>query len=195
MRHGGWSLDSRAVGMKGRAVGKGTGRRLAVGEGEWNRRGMTGGMEGVDLSSIRLIGTAVTPAVMVSGCGILATGLDNQIARMTTRMRDMMREWRTLPEGHPRRGLLREEVGILDRRHALLARAIAFTYSALLSFVMTSLLYLTKRHVDIPEALPVLSFSVGVVLLGCMALLALASLRLSRRAIYLEKRELYEEPP
>jgi hypothetical protein len=156
---------------------------------------MNGGMEGLDLSSIRLIGTAVTPAVMVSGCGILATGLDNQIARMTTRIRDMMREWRTLPEGHPRRGVLREEVAILDRRHALLARAIGFTYAALLSFVVTSLLYLTKRHLDIPEALPVVTFSLGVALLGAMALLALASLRLSRRAIALERRELEEPPP
>lgn len=156
---------------------------------------MNGGMEGLDLSSIRLIGTAVTPAVMVSGCGILATGLDNQIARMTTRIRDMTREWRTLPEGHPRRGVLREEVAILDRRHALLARAIGFTYAALLSFVVTSLLYLTKRHLDIPEALPVVPFSLGVALLGAMALLALASLRLSRRAIALERRELDEPPP
>jgi hypothetical protein len=155
---------------------------------------MNGGSEGLDLSSIRLIGTAVTPAVMVSGCGILATGLDNQIARMTTRMREMMREWRILPEGHPRRALLREEVAILDRRHALLARAIGFTYAALLSFVVTSMLYLAKRHVDIPEALPVVPFALGVALLGAMAVFALASLRLSRHAIALERRELFEEP-
>lgn len=156
---------------------------------------MNGASEGLDLSSIRLIGTAVTPAVMVSGCGILATGLDNQIARMTTRMRDMMREWRTLPDGHPRRPVLREEVAILDRRHALLARAIGLTYAALLSFVITSLLYLAKRHVDIPEALPVVPFSLGVVLLGTMAVFALASLRLSRHAIALERQELEEPPP
>ena len=158
---------------------------------------MNGGVEGLDLSSIRLIGTAVTPAVMVSACGIVATGLDNQIARMSSRVRDMTREWRLLPEGHPRRAVLREEVAILDRRHALLARAIGLTYAALLSFVVTSLLYLTKRHFEIPEALPVLSFSLGVVLLGFMALLALASLRLGRRAIALERQELFKElgPP
>ncbi|MCP3136064.1 DUF2721 domain-containing protein [Pyxidicoccus xibeiensis] len=155
---------------------------------------MTGGSEGLDLSSIRLIGTAVTPAVMVSACGIVATGLDNQIARMTARIRDMVREWRLLPEGHARRAVLKLEVAILDRRHAILARAIGFTYWALLSFVMTSLLYLTKRHTNVPEALPVVTFSLGVVLLGAMALLALASLRLSRRAIALERQELFDEP-
>jgi hypothetical protein len=156
---------------------------------------MTGGSEGLDLSSIRLIGTAVTPAVMVSACGIVATGLDNQIARMSARVRDMTREWRLLPEGHPRRAVLREEVAILDRRHAILARAIGVTYSALLSFVMTSLLYLAKRHMDVPEMLPVITFSLGVVLLGTMAVLALASLRLGRHAIALERAELFEEPP
>jgi hypothetical protein len=40
----------------------------------------------------------------------------------------------------------------------------------------------------------VLSFSLGVVLLGFMALLALASLRLGRRAIALERQELFEDP-
>ncbi|HYO72637.1 MAG TPA: DUF2721 domain-containing protein, partial [Archangium sp.] len=87
----------------------------------------TGGM---DISSIRVIGAAVTPAVMVSACGILATGLDNQIARMTSRTRDMLKEWRSLPDDSPRREVLRLEVGILDRRHRLLARAMALAYGA-----------------------------------------------------------------
>jgi Protein of unknown function (DUF2721) len=148
---------------------------------------------GVDISSIRLIGAAVTPAVMVSACGILATGLDNQIARMTARTRDMVREWRVLGAEDPRRELLKAEVSILDRRHLLLARALGMTYAALLSFVVTSLLYLTQRRFDLPEVLPVVAFSTGVVLLGIIALFALASLRLGRDAIALEKRELFME--
>ncbi|RKH33228.1 DUF2721 domain-containing protein [Corallococcus llansteffanensis] len=156
---------------------------------------MNGVTDGVDFSSIQLIGTAVTPAVMVSGCGILATGLDNQISRITSRLRDMVREWRTLPEGHPRRTLLRDEVAIMDRRHAILAKAIGFTYAALLSFVATSLLYLLRRSVPVPEALPVASFSLGVLLLGTMAVFALASLRLSRRAIALEREDLFRDGP
>ncbi|HLL02538.1 MAG TPA: DUF2721 domain-containing protein [Myxococcaceae bacterium] len=151
----------------------------------------TGGM---DLSSLRLIGAAVTPAVMVSGCGILATGLDNQVARMTTRMRDMMREWRSLPEGHSRRALLREEVVILDRRHVLLARALMMAYVALLSFVVTSLLYLAQGTFEVPREAPVVAFSLGVGMLGGLAVFALASLRLGRRAILLEEQELFNEP-
>ena len=147
----------------------------------------------VDLSSIRVIGAAVTPAVMVSACGILATGLDNQIGRMTARMREMLREWRALPEDHPRREMLREEVAILDRRHLLLARAMGMAYGALIAFVMTSLFYLAQRRFAVPELLPVLSFSTGVVLLGFIAVFALASLRLGRDAIALEKRELFTD--
>jgi hypothetical protein len=150
---------------------------------------------GVDLLSLRLIGAAVTPAVMVSGCGILATGLDNQVARMTTRARDMAREWRSLPAGHPRRELLRQEIVILDRRHILLAQALMLDYAALLSFVVTSLLYLMQRQFSVPEGAPVVSFALGVVLLGGIAVYALASLRLSRQAIKLEMREVFEEPP
>ncbi|MCY1017208.1 DUF2721 domain-containing protein [Pyxidicoccus sp. MSG2] len=158
---------------------------------------MTGGSEGLDFSSIRLIGMAVTPAVMVSACGTLVSGLDNQIARMSSLVREMVRDWRLLPEGDPRRAMLREQVAILDRRHAILSRAIRITYWALLSFVVTSMLYLAKRHTEVPEMLPMVSFSVGVVLLGGMALLALASVRLGRRAIALERRELFKEsePP
>lgn len=147
---------------------------------------------GVDLTSIRVIGAAVTPAVMVSACGILATGLDNQIGRMTSRTREMLREWRSLPEGHPRREVLRLEVAILDRRHLLLAQALGMDYAALLSFVMTSLLYLSQRRFGVPDVLPVMSFSVGVVLLGVIALFALASLRLGRAALELEKREMMD---
>jgi hypothetical protein len=128
---------------------------------------------------------------MVSACGILATGLDNQIARMTSRTREMLKEWRSLPEEHPRREVLRQEVDILDRRHRLLARAMATAYGALISFVVTSLLYLSQRRFGVPDVLPVVSFSVGVVLLGFIAVFALASLRLGRAALELEKREMF----
>ncbi|NOK04037.1 hypothetical protein HNV27_21010 [Myxococcus xanthus] len=61
-----------------------------------------------------------------------------------------------------------------------------------MAFTYTALLYLTKRQTQLPEALPVVSFSVGVLLLGATALLVLASLRLSRRAIKLERQELFD---
>ena len=83
-------------------------------------------------------------------------------------------------------------MAILDQRHRLLARAMAMAYGALISFVVTSLLYLSQRRFGVPDVLPVVSFSVGVVLLGSIALFALASLRLGRAALELEKREMFE---
>ena len=56
---------------------------------------------------------------------------------------------------------------------------------------MTSLLYLTQRRLGVPEVLPVVAFSLGVVLLGGIAVFALASLRLGRGAIALEKCEMF----
>jgi hypothetical protein len=49
---------------------------------------------------------------------------------------------------------------------------------------------------ELPKEAPVVAFSLGVVLLGGIAVFALASLRLGRRAILLEEQELFnEEPP
>jgi hypothetical protein len=154
---------------------------------------MENGLTGADLSAIRFIGAAVTPAVLVSGCGILAAGLDGQMARLAARMRELLAEWRTLPGGHPRRELLKAEVALLDRRHRLLARALALAYGALLAFVMTSLLYLSQRRFDLPDGLPVAAFTVAVLMLAGLAVFALASLRLGRDAIGMEKREMFME--
>ena len=68
---------------------------------------------------LQQIAAAVTPAVMVSACGLLALGLDNQAARMTTRMRDLAKEHRTLASDHARRATIREQVRVLERRHPL----------------------------------------------------------------------------
>lgn len=148
--------------------------------------------EGMDPSTLRLIGAAVTPAVMVSGCGILATGLDNQIARMTHRMREMLKELRALPHGHSRRRVLKAEVEILDARHAILARAQMSAYAAMISFVLTSLLYLVQARLPVFGPLPLVTFAIGVCLIGTVAVFALGSLRLGRSAIRLEKEEMAE---
>jgi hypothetical protein len=158
---------------------------------------MDNALAGGDISSIRFIGAAVTPAVLVSACGILAAGLDGQMARLSGRIRELVREWRELPEGAARRELLKAEVSILDRRHLLLARALSLSYGALFAFVLTSLLYLTQRRFEMPDVLPVLAFAVAVLMLGGIAVFALASLRLGRDAIGLEKQEMFmgDEPP
>lgn len=148
----------------------------------------------MDGDSLQRIAAAVTPAVMVSACGLLALGLDNQAARMSARVREMAREHRELPEGNPRRALVEKQVDILARRHAMLTRALKLNYAALLTFVLTSLLYLGLGLFGLSAAAPLTSFALGVGMLGAMAILVLASLRLSRAAITLEKDEVLRGP-
>lgn len=142
------------------------------------------------------IASAVAPAVMVSACGLLALGLDNQAARMTGRLRDLAKEHRVLPGGHPRGPALRKETRVLARRHGLYTVALMCNYGALLAFLLTSVtaLYATGGRL---HALALWLFAGGVLLLASMAISALLAVRLSRRAIVVEEREVLTDalPP
>ena len=137
--------------------------------------------------ALQRIASAVTPAVMVSACGLLALGLDNQAARMANRLRDMAREFRELEPTSRHRLAVAEQIRVLGRRHQLYLRALLLNYGALLAFVLTSLLYLASSAFKLPPAAPVLAFTAGVAMLSLMALYVLASLRLARSAISLEQ--------
>src|SRR5512141_2229164 len=92
--------------------------------------------------AVQSITVAVTPAVMVSACGLIALGLDNQASRMSLRLREMAREFRELLPASSRRVLIQSQVAIMRRRHRILARALLLNYGALFAFVVTSLLSL-----------------------------------------------------
>ena len=141
------------------------------------------------MDGIQKIAAAVTPAVMVSACGLVALGLDNQISRMANRLRELAREHRS-PDATPgRRGAVAAQVEILDRRHALYYRALILCYAALFAFVLTSLLWLAQAAVPIPTELPVLVFAIGVVLLAGMAVLVIAAIHHARLTIEAEAAE------
>lgn len=142
------------------------------------------------------IAVAVTPAVTVSACALLALGLDNQAARMTGRLRDLAREHRTLPAGSPRAAAVRAQTRILSRRHGLYTVALMCNYAALLAFVLTSASALWA-DVQPFHDLSIACFALGVILLATTAVSALLSVRLSRRAIRVEEGEVLmgEGPP
>ena len=142
----------------------------------------------------RRIAAAVTPAVMVSACGLLALGLDNQAARMTGRLRDLAKEYRALPPSSPRVTALRTETRILSRRHGLYIVALTCNYAALLAFVFTSAAALWADVAPL-RGVALLFFASGVILLGTMAVSTLLSVRLSRHAIALEEREVLAGEP
>ncbi len=142
-----------------------------------------------DAEAIQRIAGAVTPAVMVSACGLLALGLDNQAARMTGRLRDLAREFRSLGPKDERVLALRAETRVLSRRHALYMAALLANYGALLAFVLTSAMALWLGGSEPAHELVVMLFGVGVLLLAVTAVCTLLSVRLSRRAIAHEERD------
>jgi hypothetical protein len=148
-----------------------------------------------DTDALARIAAAVTPAVMVSACGLLALGLDNQAARMTGRLRDLAREYRGTNDERRRRHL-RSETRVLSRRHALYTGALLANYAALASFLLSSATALAFGA-TFPGAVLAL-FGCGVVLLLVMAVSTLLSVRMSRHSIVIEEREVLrdsEAPP
>jgi hypothetical protein len=138
-----------------------------------------------DLSQIA---SAVTPAVMVSACGLIALGLDNQTARMANRLRELAHEWRESGQ-IGRRAVLARQIGVLDRRHGLYSRALLLNYGALFAFVVTSLLWLGQAFVPVPSEVPIVAFGMGVAMLAAMAVLVIASIHLAREALAFEADE------
>lgn len=145
------------------------------------------------MDALEQIAAAVTPAVMVSACGLVALGLDNQSARMSARLRDLTREWRALAPPSPRRALVARQIEVLDRRHGLYSRALLLNYGALLAFLITSLLWLAQGVSGLPPELPVVVFGLGVVLLAGMAVLIIAAVTLARSTIQAEASEVLRE--
>jgi hypothetical protein len=144
-----------------------------------------------DLDALSRVAAAVTPAVMVSACGLLALGLDNQAARMTGRLRELAREGRSTDDARRLRHL-RVEIRVLRRRHALYTAALLCNYGALLSFLLASASALFGGRVG--EPIVVALFGGGVLLLASMAICTLLSVRLSRRSIEIEEREILRDP-
>jgi hypothetical protein len=144
------------------------------------------------MNTLPQIAAAVTPAVMVSACGLVALGLDNQTARMANRLRELVREFRA-DDAPSRRSLLAHQVRVLDRRHALYSRALLMNYGALFAFVLTSLIWLGEAFLAIPSEIPVITFAVGVVLLAAMALLVIRSIMLARKTVKAEAADVIGE--
>jgi hypothetical protein len=140
-----------------------------------------------DAEAIQRIAGAVTPAVMVSACGLLALGLDNQAARMSGRLRELVKEFRACDDG-ARADVLRREARVLSKRHGLYVGALLTNYAALLAFVLTSATALWLGGSQDGRVFVVGLFGLGVLLLAATAICTLLSVRMSREAILLEER-------
>ncbi len=144
--------------------------------------------------ALERITVAVTPAVMLSACGLIALGLDNQVSRMASRVRDLVREHRALSPADDRRALVRAQVDAFDERHRILTQALFLDYGALLAFVLTSFLVLLSGVVAMPSAVPMALFAAGVAMMGAMSVFVMISMGRARRAITIERRDLEAGP-
>jgi hypothetical protein len=141
------------------------------------------------IDAYQQIAAAVTPAVMVSACGLVALGLDNQISRMGLRLRELAREHRDEGVSSERRAGVARQVAVLDRRHGLYFRALILNYGALFAFVVTSLLWLGQAFAPVPPQLPLLVFAMGLLMVAALAVLVVAAIHLARSTIEAEADE------
>jgi hypothetical protein len=131
----------------------------------------------------------VSPAVMVSACGLMLLGLGNKYARVVDRIRSFAAEVRALRKLGPnvseadrhRLQILEVQIPDLFRRGKLLRNSVLHFYLAIMSFVVCSFLIpLTTTW------LPLILFCTGMACVLIAAVLAWRETLLSFRLINLE---------
>jgi hypothetical protein len=140
------------------------------------------------------IASAVTPAVMVSACGLIVLGLINLSQALSGRLRDLTREHRAGPTTEVRRQVIRRQVAILARRHLTVTWAIFLVYGAILAFTVTSLLFLGHGFLALSSFVEPLFFLAGVLLLCGASGFAIAAVHLDGGALRLERMDVESHP-
>jgi hypothetical protein len=141
------------------------------------------------------IASAVTPAVMVSACGLIALGLINLSQALSGRLRELTREHRAPATTEARRAVIRVQVAILGRRHLTVTWALFLDYGAILAFTLTSLLFLGHGVVALPPVVEGAFFLLGVLGLCGAAGFAIAAVHLDGGALRLERLDVLGESP
>jgi hypothetical protein len=143
----------------------------------------------MDPSIPQVIVQMVSPAVMVSACGLMLLGLGNKYARVVDRIRNFAAEVRTLRKlgasateaDRHRLQILEVQMPDLFRRGKLLRNSVLHFYLAIAAFVVCSFLIpLTKSGV------PLLLFCIGMACVLIAVVLAWRETLVSFRLINLE---------
>lgn len=146
-------------------------------------------------SSIGLLGlvqSMVTPAVMISACGLLLLSISNKLARVVDRTRELNSEDRGLSAevDAVRRLSIRNQIDLLVRRALLLRNACGFLYLAVAVFALTSLCIGLSGATRAFEVIMLVLFVVGLGTVVWAGILAYLEIRLSHQAITEEIKEL-----
>jgi len=141
----------------------------------------------------QLIVQMVSPAVMVSACGLLLLGLGNRYARLVDRIREFAVEIRELQKLGPnatavdaeRLRVLNVQTPDLFRRGRLLRDALLFCHTAITLFVACSFVIPLTRA-GVPPSVPLLLFCAGMASVLVMTIFAWRETMLSFRLLRLE---------
>ncbi len=147
----------------------------------------------METSVAQLIVQMVSPAVMVSACGLMLLGLGNRYARVVDRIRAFAGEMRGLqklgaaasPVDAERLRVLNVQIPDLFRRGRLLRNAVLFCHTAITLFVACSFVIPLSRA-GIPSSLPVALFCAGMASVLAMTIFAWRETTLSFRLLRLE---------
>ena len=141
---------------------------------------------------LSLVQSMVTPAVMISACGLLLLSVSNKLGRIVDRIRDLNAEDRGLSAevDTVRRISIRNQIDLLLRRALLLRNACGLLYLAVAVFALTSLCVGLSGTAALFEVLMFVLFVAGLAAVVWAGILAYLEIRLSHRAVAEEIKEL-----
>lgn len=139
---------------------------------------------------LRVITTAVTPAVMVSASAILIGGINSKHQSLSDRVRGLAAEFRGVDTPAPRKQVIREQIRYFRRRIRLVAAAHISLYCATACFVAMVIVisFTVKVSTLIVATLPF--FLAGVALVFVAVVLEIRELRMSGETMRLELADL-----
>lgn len=147
----------------------------------------------METSIAQLIVQMVSPAVMVSACGLMLLGLGNKYARVVDRIRSFAAEIRVIRKlgaaavaaDTERMHGLNLQIPDLFRRGRLLRNAVLFYHTAISLFVACSI-GIPMARFAVPTWLPLVLFCAGMASVLAATILAWRETLLSFRLINLE---------
>lgn len=134
-----------------------------------------------------LLSAMITPAVLISACGLLVLSTSARLARVMDRVRLLGRGLQSLVEeeqarafAEERRRELERQIALQSRRGRLIQRSLTGFYVALCTFVGTTIAIGLARYVSVAAWLPAGLGILGTLFLfyGCVLLVGEARLAL-----------------
>lgn len=141
----------------------------------------------------RIIGGVLTPAIMISCCGLLLLSLQNKYGRIIDRIRQFNTEKRTLlakevmtDVDKTRLESIKKQLEILVRRGRYQKNATLSLCISVIFFVITSISIALSFKISAITALAILTFGLGMLLVLVGAIFAAMEIRISYKTTLLE---------